>query len=125
MFGSNLAGRHGKGAALFALNNRGAIYGQGEGLQGLCYAIPTKGVSPRPRAPMPVLPLVEIAAAVERFKRFAAEHPETDFYVTAIGCGYAGYTPADIAPMFEGSPANVELTPEFSDVLCAAGREGA
>lgn len=113
VFGSNLAGRHGKGAALWARTNRGAIYGQGEGLQGNSYAIPTKGVSPKRNAPMPVLPLWEIDAYVHRFLEFARARPDLTFQVTPIGCGHAGYTPAEIAPMFTDAPANVTLPPEF------------
>ena len=123
VFGSNLAGRHGKGAALWAREHRGAIYGQGVGYQGNSYAIPTKGVSPNPRAPMPILPLYEIDWHVHRFLEFARAHPELTFQLTPIGCGYAGYSPADIAPMFAGAPPNVTMPPEFISVLCAAGRE--
>ncbi len=70
VFGSNLAGRHGKGAALFARQKHGAVYGQGVGLQGHSYAIPTKDEQLR------TLPLEAIREHVEEFKRFAAEHRE-------------------------------------------------
>jgi hypothetical protein len=111
VFGSNLAGRHGKGAALFARTRRGAIYGQGEGLQGLSYAIPTKDGSLRS------LSLDSIRQHVERFIAFARQHPELQFQLTAIGCGLAGYRPWDIAPMFENAPATVELPPEFKEAM--------
>jgi len=107
VFGSNLAGRHGKGAALYALLERGAIYGHGEGLQGQSYAIPTKGLGLKP------LPLQEIEQHVRRFIAFAEAHPELTFEVTPIGCGLAGYTPEQIAPMFALIPNNVLLPPEF------------
>lgn len=111
VFGSNLAGRHGKGAALFAKQNHGAIYGQGEGLQGQSYGIPTKDENIR------TLPLPRIAEAVEKFKAFAAAHPELNFQVTPIGCGLAGYKPEQIAPFFRGAPANCVMPDEFKRVL--------
>ena len=112
VFGSNLAGRHGKGAAKTALDHYGAIYGQGHGLQGSSYAIPTKDKKIR------TLPLTEIAKYVTIFLEFADEHPELTFFVSAIGCGYAGYTPAHIAPLFSvGVPLNVRLPEEFVEWL--------
>ena len=116
VFGSNLAGRHGKGAALYARQHCGAVYGQGEGLQGHSYAIPTKDKDIRS------LPLAQIATAVGRFKDFAASHPEWVFNVTAIGCGLAGFTPPQIAPMFSDAPPNCELPEKFKIVLAGAGR---
>ncbi|HTU17552.1 MAG TPA: hypothetical protein VMG10_05765 [Gemmataceae bacterium] len=97
VFGSNLAGRHGKGAALYARQHHGAIYGQGVGLQGSSYAIPTKDEHIR------TLPLERIAEYVEEFKALARAYPDLTFQVTAIGCGLAGYKPHQIAPMFAGS----------------------
>lgn len=111
VFGSNLAGRHGKGAAKFARMNRGAIYGQGEGMQGNAYAIPTKdGV-------LRSLPLGEIAIGVERFIAFAKQHPEMHFQITPVGCGLAGYQYSQIAPMFKDVPSNCALPREFLEVL--------
>jgi hypothetical protein len=111
VFGSNLAGRHGKGAALYARQHRGAIYGQGEGLQGRSYAITTKDAAIR------TLPLDAIASHVARFVEFARANPQLRFEVTAIGCGVAGYVPAQIAPLFKGAPANCTLPAEFVAVL--------
>jgi hypothetical protein len=111
VFGSNLAGRHGKGAALHARRHRGAVYGQAEGLQGTSYAIPTKDGSLR------TLGLDAIREHVERFIAFARMHPELRFQLTAIGCGLAGYRPWYIAPMFEHAPATVELPPEFKEAM--------
>lgn len=112
VFGSNEQGRHGKGAALFALQNHGAIYGQGVGLQGNSYAIPTKST------PWSTLGLSEIAGHVEVFLEFALSRPDLTFKVTAIGCGYAGYQPNDIAWMFDlPCPKNVILPDEFKAVL--------
>lgn len=107
VFGSNEAGRHGKGAALAARQQHGAIYGQGEGLQGQSYAIPTKDAHLR------TLPLPVILIYVRRFLEFARQHPQLQFQVTAIGCGLAGYTPTVIAPMFLNHPPNCTMPPEF------------
>lgn len=113
VFGSNKAGRHGKGAAKFALEHHGAIYGLGWAMQGNSYAIPTKDYD------LTVLSLKEIERYVKGFLRFAESHhgQELDFDVTAIGCGLAGYSPEQIAPMFEGAPKNVFLPDEFREVL--------
>lgn len=109
VFGSNLAGRHGKGAALCAVQHHGAIYGQGVGLQGSSYAIPTKDERIR------TLSLDVINGYVDEFMDFAASHPQMKFHVTAIGCGLAGYSPQDIAPMFSGVPDNCRLPDVFAD----------
>lgn len=103
VFGSNLAGRHGAGAALFARRNHGAIYGQGIGPQGNSYAIPTKDYH------IQTLPLETIQGYVNEFLHYARNHPELDFQVTRIGCGLAGYTDAQIAPMFANAPSNCHL----------------
>lgn len=107
VFGSNLAGRHGKGSALEAVSFHGAIYGKGVGRQGNSYAIPTKGLT------LQVLPLEEIEGHVKDFIKHAEEHWTDTFNVVAIGCGLAGYHPWQIGPMFRGSPENVILPPEF------------
>lgn len=90
VFGSNLAGMHGGGAALVAYRKFGAIWGQGVGLQGQSYGIPTMqgGVE-------------TIRPYVDEFIRFAKEHPELTFLVTRIGCGIAGFMDEEIAPLFE------------------------
>ena len=111
VFGSNLAGRHGKGAALYARKHKGAIYGQGVGLQGLSYAIPTKDARIR------TLPLEDIKPYVDEFLSFARDHPEMKFFVTPIGCGLAGYCAEQIAPMFREAPANCMLPDGFREVL--------
>ena len=109
MFGSNLAGVHGGGAARFALEKRGAIWGVGVGPQGNAYAIPTKDER------IETLPLNRIRPYIEQFKAYALLHPEYQFQVMAIGCGLAGYKPADIAPMFINAPINCEMPPEWAD----------
>lgn len=95
VFGSNTAGIHGKGAALEALTWYGARYGQGEGLMGQSYGIPTKD------AKLHVLPLSTIYDAIERFLAWR-ESSGRVCYVTPVGCGLAGYLPAKIAPLFNG-----------------------
>lgn len=103
VFGSNLAGRHGKGAARFAKEHHGAVYGIGTGLQGDSYAIPTKDERLR------TLPLITIRAHVEAFKKMARSFPSWTFNVTRVGCGLAGYSDDDIAPMFHDAPMNCKL----------------
>lgn len=103
VFGSNLAGRHGAGAALEARRKYGAIYGCGEGLQGYSYGIPTKDRELKPRT------LDEIKASVDKFIEFARDTPETIYQVTRVGCGLAGYRDDQIGPMFAEAPANCEL----------------
>jgi hypothetical protein len=103
VFGSNLAGRHGKGAALTAVKFYGAVYGKGIGIQGFSYAIPTKDERLFP------LPLPDIRRYVRNFLQYAREHPELSFRVTRIGCGLAGYDDKDIKPMFSEAPDNCRL----------------
>jgi len=111
VFGSNLQGRHGKGAALHALKYFGAIYGIGEGRQGNSYAIPTK------ETPYKSLPLVDIQKHINKFFDHAKEKYWESFHVTPIGCGLAGYTPKEIAPMFRNAPENINLPQSFLDIL--------
>ena len=111
VFGSNLRGAHGKGAALHARKEHGAIYGQSVGLQGNSYAIPTKDANIR------TLPLDVINRHVETFLRFADAHPEMRFNVTAIGTGLAGYSHEEIAPMFQGAPENCVMPDEWRALL--------
>lgn len=89
VFGSNLRGLHGGGAARIANLKFGAIIGQGVGLQGQSYAIPTMqgGVE-------------TIRPYVDEFIDFAKQHPELTFLVTRIGCGIAGFTDEEISPLF-------------------------
>lgn len=92
VFGSNLAGMHGGGAARVAHQRFGAVMGQGVGLQGQSYAIPTMqgGVE-------------TIRPYVDDFVKFAKDHPGLRFLVTRIGCGIAGFTDEEIAPLFKGA----------------------
>lgn len=107
VFGSNLAGIHGAGAALYARNNHGAIYGQGIGLQGNSYGIPTKDRN------IKTLPLNVIEKHVNDFITFAKANYEMTFQITKIGCGLAGYKSSDIAPMFKDAPTNCYLPEEW------------
>jgi hypothetical protein len=103
VFGSNLAGRHGAGSALAAVREHGAKWGQGTGLQGASYAIPTKDHGLR------VLPLNHIKQFVDIFVQFAADHQEMTFNVVKVGCGLAGYREEEIAPLFAKAPGNCRL----------------
>ena len=94
VFGSNTRGAHGKGAALDAVKLFGAQYGVGLGIAGKSFAIPTKDASLR------VLDILTINQYIQTFKSFVETNPHLTFYLTPIGCGLAGYTAADIAPLF-------------------------
>ena len=102
VFGSNLAGRHGKGAALHAAKNCGAVRGVGEGLTGRSYAIPTKDKNLRVRA------WSDVCASVDKFLLFAAKSEEA-FLLTPIGCGLAGFQARDMWRHLQsrGVPNNV------------------
>jgi len=111
VFGSNLAGRHGKGAALFARQHHGAIYGLGIGEQGSSYAIPTKGFK------LEVLRLDEIKVFVQEFIDYANARPDATFNVTRIGCGLAGYKDEQIAPLFAHAPPNCKLPEGWMEII--------
>ena len=108
VFGSNLAGFHGGGAAAMALMYFGAVWGQGVGLHGQSYAIPTMqgGVE-------------TIAPYVDEFIEYAKNHPEKRFLVTEIGCGIAGFAPEEIAPLFAKAAdvENITLPQRFWEVI--------
>lgn len=108
VFGSNLEGHHGGGAALLAWRKWGAIWGQGTGLQGQTYGIPTMHGGPD-----------RIKPYVDEFISFARQHPELTFLVTEIGCGIAGFRPAEIAPLFRDAVdvENIHLPQRFWEVL--------
>lgn len=103
VFGSNLSGIHGKGAAKMAYEHYGAIWKQGKGLQGSSYAIPTKNYILRS------LPLDKIKEYVKEFIEFAKENPDLTFYVTRVGCGLAGFKDEQIAPLFKTAPKNCKF----------------
>jgi hypothetical protein len=109
VFGSNLAGFHGGGAAALAMD-WGAVWGQGVGLQGQTYAIPTMFESAD-----------EMKPYIDEFLAFAKTQPKLKFLVTEIGCGIAGFTPKDIAPLFkavaEDGIENVWLPESFVKIF--------
>ena len=108
VFGSNLQGYHGGGAARLAMNQWGAVWGQGTGLQGQTYAIPTMqgGIG-------------TIRPYIDQFIKFAQNDPERTIIVTEIGCGIAGFRPADIAPLFKNAIniPNIWLPQRFWEIL--------
>ena len=107
VIGSNALGMHHAGAARVAYNEFGAEWGNGEGLQGQSYSIPTMEGEHNTKL------------AIMRFTQYAKEHPELKFLVTPVGCGIAGYTPEEIAPMFKDAAylENVYLPISFWKVL--------
>lgn len=111
VFGSNLAGRHGKGAAFAAKQFYGAVYGRGEGPQGRSYAIPTKGHR------LEVLPLDQIHAHVDAFLQYARAHPQLHFFVTRVGCGLARNDNAVVAPLFSSAPKNCSFAEDWRPFL--------
>jgi hypothetical protein len=100
VFGSNEAGIHGAGAAKYARQYRGAFQGQGYGLSGRSFAIPTKDKHIR------TLPLAEVATYIHKFLIYARQNPQLEFQITRIGCGLAGFSDNDIAPLFASAPDN-------------------
>lgn len=108
VFGSNLAGAHGGGAARAARLHFGAVMGQGLGLQGQSYAIPTMHGGPD-----------KIKPYVDEFIIFAKQHPELTFLVTPIGCGIAGFRASEIAPLFSMAidVENIILPRQFVAVI--------
>lgn len=108
VFGSNLSGSHGGGAALLAFRQFGAVWGQGVGLQGKSYGIPTMhgGVD-------------AIQPYVDEFIAFAQSRPDLTFFVTQIGCGIAGFAVSEIAPLFTKAldVENILLPRQFVEAI--------
>lgn len=111
VYGSNLSGRHGAGAALYARQYLGAVTGQGEGLTGKCYGIPTKDHR------LQTLSLDRIQQYVNNFLDAARLRSDLEFYVSPIGTGLAGYSHAEIAPMFRNAPSNCWFPSEWKPYL--------
>jgi hypothetical protein len=105
VFGSNRLGIHGGGAARYAHESLGAVWGVGEGLTGRTYALPT---CIRPGEP---LTIEAVAIHVGKFLHHAAAHPDARFFVSAVGCGIAGFSEDEIAPLFADAPSNCDLPP--------------
>lgn len=114
VFGANLAGVHGAGSAMAAVQRHGAKHGVGAGRTGNAYAIPTKETWRSP-----ALPLVRIAGYVQDFLRYADANPDLTFDVVRIGCGLAGYVDHQIAPLFRAAPENVVLPFGWRDLAAA------
>jgi len=112
VFGANEKGIHGAGAARLALQ-WGAVYGEGYGMKGMTFAIPTKDKN------IQTLPLPDIKIYIDAFILFAATRPEYTFLVTKIGTGLAGLFIKDIAPLFKDATLynNIILPEEFWDIL--------
>lgn len=108
VFGSNLKGMHGGGAARVAYDKFGAVWGQGVGIQGQSYGIPTMHGGTDVIAPY-----------VDEFIEYAKQHPEKKFLVTPIGCGIAGFSESEIAPLFKDtiSLENVWLPEKFYEFI--------
>jgi hypothetical protein len=111
VFGSNLRGAHGKGAAKIAHKNFAAPYGQHTGRMGAAFGIPLKDRR------LNTLPLDEIKPFIALFLSYAWNHPELKFYVTRVGCGLAGYEDEEIAPLFKGAPVNCNFAEEWKPYL--------
>lgn len=120
VFGSNLLGIHGGGAAKFAMDHCGAVWGIGQGFQREqnsvyhgCYALPTK------YSPAQSLEIELVDCAVQLFKAFARECKDRTFFVSAVGTNLAGFTHDDIAPLFMNSPTNCIFPEEWEEYLDA------
>jgi len=116
VFGSNLSGIHGAGAARYARLERGAVVGVGEGITGQCYALPTKGFK------LQEMTIQEVQTSVETFLQYAYDHPEIEFQVTQVGCGLGGFSRDDIAPMFEYAPENCYFDRMWKNYLPSAAK---
>lgn len=111
VFGSNLAGRHGKGAAKVAKAQFGAQPGLGVGLCEHSYAIATKDAGLR------VLALDRIALQIETFCQFVSANPQLKFWISRVGCGLAGYEDKEIAPLFRPALSNCSYSVEWREYL--------
>lgn len=111
VFGSNLGGRHGAGAAQAARLYYGAVQGIGAGPTGNSYAIPTKD------ADFECLTLDQIRPHVYDFVRYTKENPDQEFFITRVGCGLAGNLDEEIAPMFKDCGDNCSMAEEWKEYL--------
>lgn len=113
VFGSNMAGRHGKGAARVAKDHYGAAYGFYNGPMGRCYGIPTKDAN------LKVLTRAQVLPFIQDFVRYTREHPMESFFVTRVGCGLSGIPDEKIAPLFARA-FNCDFAFEWRQYLEAA-----
>jgi len=112
VFGSNVAGLHGGGAAWYAKNKLGAEWGVGEGLTGQTYALPTCYYPGEP------VTYEELMVYVQNFIEFATAHLDLTFFVSAVGCGIAGFSESEVAPLFKDAPGNCDLPPDWRYPKC-------
>lgn len=118
VFGSNLAGIHGAGAARTALNYHGAVWGQAEGLAGNSYAIPTKD-----RDVKTSLSLAQVKDHVDTFLIYAQIMSTLGFQITCIGCGLAGFKDEEIAPLFRDAPPNCFFDTKWRPIFLKLGKQ--
>lgn len=113
VFGSNTEGRHGGGAAYFAHKHFGAEWGLAEGLSGQTYAIPTCDIM------IDKVDIEVLSQSIDRFIGHACGTADTIYLVTPIGCGIAGFTPEEIAPLFllAKQVENIHLPESFWQIL--------
>lgn len=111
VFGSNLAGRHGAGAALIARNKFGACYGVGCGRTGNAYALPTKDIE------LNTLPLERIRREIKRFREHTKKNKGEIYFITRIACGLAGYEDSEVAPLFRGATRRCNFPIEWKEFL--------
>ncbi len=107
VFGSNLAGRHGAGAALQAAKQFGARYGVGEGLTGQCYAFPTLDAN------LNQLPMPRLIEARDLLYQTAELRPQLEFLLTKVGCGLAGFDEGTMRALFNNPPNNLILPEDW------------
>lgn len=119
VFGSNQAGYHGAGAAAAAAKDFGAVFGCGVGRAGQSYAIPTKN------SRLETLSLDVIQQEINEFIAYARANPTTKFFVTRVGCGYAGLSDCVMAEMFIGAPANCSFAEHWKPYLQLFAAENA
>lgn len=111
VFGSNLSGIHGAGAARVAFELFGAKLKEGVGLYGRSYAIPTKDHR------IKKMRLSAIKPHIQNFVEFANRRPDLEFFITRVGCGLAGYKDSDIAPLFKGLGSNCSISHEWKKYI--------
>ena len=121
VIGSNTSGRHGLGAAKYAVEHYGLQYGIGVGRSGMAYAIPTKkdgpGFTRTGKRELVVMSIEEIKPYVDEFLRYAKEHPELTFKVTAVGTGLSGYSHETMGKLFDGVPVNCIMPKQWFDYI--------
>lgn len=116
VFGSNLQGRHGKGAALHAKLHYGAKNGVAEGLTGSAYALPTKNT------PYKNMSFEELSVHAEKFVIFSKQRQDLTFLLTKIGCGLAGFNEKEVSKLFNSCLDNVLLVDEKENVISKANK---